>query len=390
MYVKKLKQQKIMRNFSLLSALFFSLVIFNSCNNQNFNKKTSQATLDSIIIKNEIPAFQFEMRKGKSVISALSYNPKAIHDTIQPTEENTTKLSKNTIFQAASLSKPLFSYIVMKMVDSREIDLDKPLCEYMDIDRFVDKNAASKLTARIILAHKSGLPNWAASPSSPQWPTSPIIFKYQVDSCFAYSGEGYAFLQRAIESIRGASLEEIARKDVFEPFNMPNTSYEWLPVYDSLAINGYNDKGENRGTGRHPRANCAYTLRTNAHEYSNFLQEAILKGTGLSPETHKLMLSPASHAIKYADNHRKCDSLIYWVLGLGSQCSINAETNELTPQIYWHWGDNGSFKGLFIVDPIEKITMVYFTNSAHGHDIINSITNLYFNKSYIIYNWIED
>ena len=73
---------------------------------------------------------------------------------------------KEAVFQAASLSKVVFAYIVMKMYDKGEIDIDRPLYEYTDIDRFVDKDMAKKLTARLILMHRSGIDDWAASPSS--------------------------------------------------------------------------------------------------------------------------------------------------------------------------------------------------------------------------------
>ena len=314
----------------------------------------------------KIPLIQVEYKSGKKTISFESAQFEFAKESA----------ACNTVFQAASLSKPVFAYIVLKMADRGEIDLDKPLSQYTDIHRFVNKDWAKLLTARNILSHKSGLKDWAAAPSSDAWPSSKIEFIFRPDSCFGYSGEAYAFLQRAVEKIRGKSLEEIAVEEVFVPFKMTNTSYIWKSSYDSQAAFGYNSKGENRGQGRHPRANSAYTLRTTAADYSKFLT-VLANGTGLKSKTHKEQLSPAVNAVYNFGKERPCDKYIFWGLGVG------IEKNPELGDIIFHWGDNGNFKALFIIVPAQKgrpaSHFVYFTNSSFGHDIINQIVPLFYN-----------
>ena len=306
-----------------------------------------------------IPVMQYYYFSPQGDLHGVVCAQDTTFDIPQPIDEQ-------TIFQAASLSKPVFAYIVMRMVDRGEIDLDTPIALYTDIDRFDDKEMALKLTPRIVLSHQTGLPNWAAGPSSDEWPTSRITFKYPADSCFAYSGEGYAFLQRAVEAIQGEPLDEIARREVFEPFDMPTTSYAWLPAYDSMAVVGFNRAGENRGQGRHPRANCAYTLRTNAIEYAHFVKRGLLEGEGLSEASHKEMFTPQVHAQRYADEPRACDSSVFWCLGFGA-----VEEPEECGDYYWHWGDNGNFKALWLLHPATKEGFVYFTNRTTGHDLLD-------------------
>ena len=293
-------------------------------------------------------------------------------------------IDEQSIFQAASLSKPLFAYIVMRMVDRGEIDLDRPVADYTDIDRFDDKEMARRITPRIVLSHQTGLPNWATGPSSDEWPTSRIAFKYPADSCFAYSGEGYAFLQRAVEAIQGASLDEIARREVFEPFDMPTTSYAWLPAYDTLALVGFNRDGENRGQGRHPRENSAYTLRTNATEYARFIQRGLLEGEGLSESAHREMFTHQVHAQRYADEPRACDSSVFWCLGFGA---ISEPAGE--GDYFWHWGDNGNFKALWLLHPTTKEGFVYFSNRATGHDLLEPFLTLLTGEELPLNDWIR-
>ncbi|MDD2289871.1 MAG: serine hydrolase [Bacteroidales bacterium] len=294
-----------------------------------------------------------------------------------------------TVFQAASLSKPLFAYIVMKMSDRGEIDLDRPLAHYTDIERFVDKELAGRLTARIVLSHVTGLPNWAVSPGSPEWPGAPIVFKFRPDSAFSYSGEGYAFLQRAVEQIQGKGLEEIAQQEVFLPLGMVSSSYTWRDDYDSLAVSGFNRDGQDRGKGNFPRANAAYTLRTTASDYMKFL-EALSRGTGLGKESRIAIFTPVVQAVRYAGKPRDCDQRIFWGLGVG------IEKHPELGEVVFHWGDNGTFRSLFLVVPAKglqpKRILVYFTNSQAGHDVISDITSLFFNNKepLAIDQWVNE
>lgn len=352
-------------------------------NAQQIENETRHKIEKAVAKDAKIPMFQAALFNGNKT------------ELFEFTNENYISPAKefNTVFQAASLSKPLFAYIVMKMAGNNEINLDKPILDYLKEPRFLTEQMewARMLTPRVILSHKSGLPNWAASPSSDEWPNSSLSFKFVPDSAFSYSGEAFTLLQKAVESIKGESLQNIAIKEVFTPLGMNSSSYEWgredIPAlnYDLIAADGFNSKGENRGKGRHPRANCAYTLRTTAADYSLFLA-AMVKGVGLKPQYHKEMFTPQIKAVRYSDRDRICDNSIFWGLGIG------IEKNSELGDIYFHWGDNGNFKALFIIVPSQGTHLVYLTNSAHGHSIIDNLTPLFFgNKEPLaISSWVND
>ncbi len=358
-----------MKKLFIALIFFIPTVFLTSCSQKESQEQYYKEEIAKIISEAKVPLIQLKYTSPNGEFYGQIENP-AFYDSLKIAvgEANTPQPA---VFQAASLSKVVFSYIVMRMYERGEIDLDTPLCNYTDIERFENKEQAQKITARIVLNHRTGLPNWAVSPSSDEWPTSTIQFKFATDSCFGYSGEGMAFLQRAVETIKGKDIDAIAKEEVFEPLGMQYTSYSWLPIYDSLAVDGYNKDCENRGKGRHPRANVGYTLRTCAADYSKFIQ-ALLNGTGLKPETAQLMFEACSEpALRYSDNNRECDKAIAWAMGIGT------ENNVKHGKILWHWGDNGSFKALFLIIPSEQTTLVYFTNSAYGHDIIDSLTKLF-------------
>lgn len=304
-------------------------------------------------------------------------------------QETPARMDAGTVFQAASLSKPVFASIVLQMAHEELIHLDTPLVHYTDIERFEDKELARTLTARTVLSHVTGLPNWSTGPGSEEWPTAPISFKFTPDSAFSYSGEGYAFLQRAVEAVCGAGLEDIARSRIFEPLGMDRTSYVWIPAYDSLATDGFNREGESGGKGNFPRANAAYTLRTTAADYMKFLRYISRENL---PEREWLsgMYLPVVQAVRYHDRPRECDSTIFWGLGMGM------EKHPELGEVSFHWGDNGNFKALFLMVPESKVhkerILVYFTNSRAGHDIIGSMSSLFLGnkKPLAIENWVLD
>ena len=342
----------------IFTFLFIVSLAFSCTPNTKYDYKTSTSEIaDSA----KIPLIQVAFKNKNEFISF----------EVSQSDTIVASTAENTVFQAASLSKPIFSYIVFLLADRGVFDIDKPLAEYTSTQRFENREWASKITARTVLSHKTGLPNWATSPSSDEWPLSVVKFKFRPDSAFSYSGEGYYLLQKAVEEVTGKSLEQLAKEEVFIPFGMEHTSYEWKDEYETLAADGYTREGENRGKGRHPRANSAYTLRTTARDYSKFL-DVLMEGKGLKKETHQQMFSPVTKAVRFAGKPRECDSAIYWAMGVG------IEKDTEFGNIIFHWGDNGNFKALFIIIPQKKSHLVYFTNSARGHDIIDQMADLYF------------
>lgn len=267
-----------------------------------------------------------------------------------------------TVFQAASISKVVFSYIVMRMVDRGEIDLDRPLHEYIGglEERFLDafpedpelegrnRAWAEQLTARIVLTHGTGLPNWMTKGRHGE---GKLIFKCEPDTDYTYSGEGIHYLQRVVEHITGKSLEELAIKEVFEPFGMEHSSYRWKPEFDYLAADGYTAKVENGGKASGNVDNAAFTLRTNVKDFSKFL-DALMEGRGLTSETFNAMMTPYRNLDK--------EGMFF---GLGIRVTPTASNYG---RVWSHGGSNRNFRCKFWVFPDRKSYLIYFTNSANG------------------------
>jgi len=272
------------------------------------------------------------------------------------------RVTSNTVFEAASLSKCVFSYIVMRLYDHGQISLDTPLMHYMgSYDRFDPKDPRYvKITARMVLRHTTGLPNWGGKYAE-------LIFT--PDSTFSYSGEGFQYLQHTVEKLTGKSLNELAQQEVFTPLGMTNSSYTWTSKFDTLAAFGSSPEAVNN----HKNQMAAASLLTCARDYAIFLQ-ALISGKGLKPETQKMMFTTQSNADWYKHNiDAETKKHISWGLGVGLQ------ENE-TGKWIWHWGDNGDFKAFYIANPEKKELLVYFTYSTWGLHVTTDILNTFFSK----------
>lgn len=131
-------------------------------------------------------------------------------------------ITDTTVFEAASLSKPLFAYLVIKMAERNEIDLDKPLHEYVPESGFGPQAMRNHpnyklLTARILLSHQAGLPNEFTSEESEKYLS-------KVGEAFDYSAEGYQFLKQVVEKKTSRSLEQLAQ-ETFKKIGMTNSSF---------------------------------------------------------------------------------------------------------------------------------------------------------------------
>jgi CubicO group peptidase (beta-lactamase class C family) len=155
-----------------------------------------------------------------------------------------------TVFEAASLSKPVFAYGVLKLLEQGKLGLDVPLTAYLPKPFVAGDERLAKITARIVLSHRTGFPNWPADDGS-------VSIYFMPGTRFSYSGEGYIYLQRVVEQITGKSLNQYMTEAVFTPLGMTSSSYVWRPDFDALTATGYDSDGKadriveaNRGGSR--------------------------------------------------------------------------------------------------------------------------------------------
>jgi len=258
--------------------------------------------------------------------------------------------AERTVFEAASLSKPVVAYAALKLVDAGQLDLDRPLITYTPYPDFHGDTLGNRVTARMVLSHTSGLQNERTGSDS-------LRFSFVPGARFQYSGEGFVFLGRAIEAITGHSLAESMKSLVLEPLAMNRSSFVWDTRFEDDAATGHGRFGEPRKRTLPRVARAPSSLQTTAADYARFLV-AVAQGVGLKPETWRLMQTPA---VEVAPG-------VSW--GLGWAIEKDSTATDLA-----HHGDNSDsgFTAFSLLAVDRQCGLVYFANSANGLSIVSEI-----------------
>jgi len=271
-----------------------------------------------------------------------------------------TPVTSDTVFEAASLSKPVFAYAVMRLATEGRIDLDAPIGRY-DSDL---PPALARVTPRQLLSHSAGLPN------SPQIETPTV--EVASPPRFSYSGEGYNLLQGVVEKITGDPTERMMERLVFEPLGMVSSSYIWRDDYRTRKAFGHGYTGNSAGRNRIKDARVASSLETTAGDYARFLLAAVA-GRGIRSDLARDFLRAQ---VPLEDGCVEClgkprmppSNRRFWSLGFGLEETGNR-------RIIWHFGDNQTMQSYAAVDKTTGRGLVILTNSANGHSIVRQLAS---------------
>jgi tetratricopeptide (TPR) repeat protein len=216
-----------------------------------------------------------------------------------------------------------------------------------------------QVTARMILTHSSGLPNWR---------NGKLTFKYDPGKQYSYSGEGFVWLSKIVEKITNEPIEVYMQETVLRPLAMNHSSYIWQKNFDSNYAYPHTDNERSTQNYFPSNANVAASLQTNSRDYAKFMIAVLNDKDFLS-------------AFK-TDTGMYVAKNIRWNRGLGLEQTKDGKAN-------FQWGDNGTFKAFLIFYPEKKEGVVYFANSENGLDITRDILKLFFNSDQPALDWLE-
>jgi CubicO group peptidase (beta-lactamase class C family) len=305
-----------------------------------------------------------------------------------------------TVFEDASLSKPVFAYVVMQLVDQGLLDLDRPLVAYRRPGYLSDHPWIALVTARDVLRHTTGLPNWRESPA-----TEKLVPMARPGTRIDYSGEAFFWLQLVVETITGQSLDDSMQAHLFGPAGMQDSSYTWSADLAARSVYGHRAHDDAQ-RGMPPQmfrvqwsiaqqvadrwdkplsawkyedaeralpevmalapaglvtwpgdilANAAASLRTTVQDYATFLTLMLARrqraAWEIAEATRQAMLTAQIHV-----PHRWTEKGLGW----------NIEQTRNGP-VFYHSGSNGGiFKNFVVGDASRRRGIVVLTNGGSG------------------------
>lgn len=220
-------------------------------------------------------------------------------------------LQTDTVMYGASLTKTVFAYTVLQLVDQGKLSLDVPLADYLDkpLTEY-DTNAIypdkygpyrdlagdprwKRITARMALTHSTGFANF-------WWdePDQKLRIHFDPGSRYSYSGEGLILLQFVIENGRkdkglGLDLGKLTQAN-FDRFGMTRTSLKWRPDFKPNLADGFNDRGQAIEHDERSKVRVAGSMDTTIADLSKFVA-ALSRHDGLSAASYAEMVKPQLH-----------------------------------------------------------------------------------------------
>ncbi len=255
-----------------------------------------------------------------------------------------------TVFNVASLTKPLFALLTLRLVAEGALDLDESVAKY-----WVDPDVAHdprhlQLTPRLLLSHQGGFGNWRGD--------GKLAFAFDPGSRHEYSGEGFEYLRRSIERKTGRTLPELMRVHVLEEAGF-EASFGWSDdLVDRIAM-GFNESGAPVDMHLAQRSpNAAANTMTSVVDYGRFIAW-VVSGAGLPKAQFDAMLRPQAAHDDPAER-----------FGLGWKLAVGDAGTTL-----WHDGRENGVRTLAIARPHARDGLVVLINSSNGELLTRAIVS---------------
>jgi CubicO group peptidase (beta-lactamase class C family) len=265
------------------------------------------------------------------------------------------------------MSKPIFGILALQLVERGRLELDRPLADYGQELMLPDLPERRLVTARMVLSHRSGFPNWRPGGEEREGPI-PLLF--QPGSRFGYSGEGIFYLQRVLERITGQPLDRWATPNLFAPLGLKATGFAWTPALGNRLASGHRDDGTVLATSKYLHPNAAFSLYTTAEDYAHLLVEVLHAEQGSSALLSRTSAHEAlAHQVRL-DAREPVErpgaaggTAVFWGLGW----SLNATAQG---DIAHHSGSNSTgFRCFSQFSPSRGTGLVILTNGTRGGDL---------------------
>ncbi len=297
-------------------------------------------------------------------------------------------VNAETMFQAASISKPVAALGVLRAVQdglfTLDTDINKILTSWkLNGGEFTRQRP---VTPRMLTSHTSGLGDGFGFPGYDPADSVPTVVQILEGhkhsnvgvlfmerppmSLMEYSGGGVTLMQQALSDARKRPFADIMRDDVLRPIGMTRSTYEQpLPAsFDRNAARAHSGEGKSMGAKWHIYPEMAAAgLWTTPSDLARFLIEVQRSAVGqsnrvLSRTLVQEMLSP---------------------VGVGDY-AVGFSISKIGQGWYFsHGGANWGFRGTLIAHKIKGYGLVIMTNADQGGTVAAELSR----RIQLAYEW---
>jgi CubicO group peptidase (beta-lactamase class C family) len=315
-------------------------------------ERAVKASVSRLLIDTKVPSLSIAHIEDGAIAFAITYG----------LQNPWTEATPATLYNIASMTKPISAEVVLRLVKSGKISLDEPMYHYW-IDPEIKKDERCKLlTPRIALCHQTGFPNWRSETGGV------LAFKCTPGSAYTYSGEGYEYLVRFVEEKTGISFEDWAQSLVFDPAGMQNTSYTKRAWFRGRLAFPRNPHGVSIVPEVSEKLMASHLLYTTATDYAKFMQ-SVMNLTGVSAD---LADQRATIQGNWREDARTSesgkDSSSELEYGLGWK--IMKFRNQT---FLWHRGIDSGLYAICYFSASNRSGTVILTNGANGPRMVRPV-----------------
>jgi CubicO group peptidase (beta-lactamase class C family) len=242
-----------------------------------------EAQLPKLMEQHKVPGLSIVVIQDGKMVWRRGFGVRD-NDSKQPVDND-------TVFEAGSMSKPVFAYRVLKLCEMGVLDLDTPLTRYASERLLEGDPRLDLITARHVLSHTSGFQNWRSRDKA-------LTIHFKPGEQFRYSGEGYFYLQSVVTHLTGnvdrsesntyeagvkvyaTDFDSYMKANVLLPFGMSSSSYLWNETLIEHAARPHDPDGKPLVKKKPSRPNVARYgsaggLHATPTDYAKFLIEVI-------------------------------------------------------------------------------------------------------------------
>jgi CubicO group peptidase (beta-lactamase class C family) len=304
--------------------------------------------------------------------------------------QNKIPMRTDSVFQVASISKPVTAWGVMKLVEEGKIKLNDPVEKYIKRWHFPESKFDSKeVTIQRLLNHTAGLsvssypglepdkvlPSIEESLNGYPPLVQPLNIINEPGSAWKYAGSGYTLLQLLIEEVSGESFESYMQKVVLEPLGMKESTFDYNKVNQEMLCKAYDENGESVLNYLFTEK-AAAGLYTTAPDLAKFVAASLAGPNNETPGRNILSEDTVSKMFTATEESKG-------IWGLGYQITFKYTLTEQdkvshnTRDAILHSGANYGWKAIILANTKSNKGIVILTNSDNGTDFMVELAKMW-------------